>query len=84
MNEARDLAHWLRDPSRVKPMIVITTSVGAEAAWFDPVVVAEGVGALADVLVLPTGPLTWGFQAELPPMTEVYGGASRVSSNTTT
>ncbi len=36
------------------------------------------LGELADVHVIPTGDVSWAFSHAMPPMTQVYGGASRV------
>lgn len=78
VDAARALSRWLTDPARGRPVVVITTSAGARRPWVDVQAVEDGVGSLADVMVLPTGHLSWEFQAHLPPRTEVYGGAARV------
>lgn len=68
---ARGLALWLTHAERKKRVVVITTSAVTRRPFVDVATVDDGVGTLADVWVLPTGRLTWEFQAQLPPRTEV-------------
>lgn len=78
VDQARHLAHRLLGRERATPVVLVSVAAGAERPYVDPEEVAVGVGDYADVVVLPTGPLTWEFQVLMPPMTQVYGGASRV------
>lgn len=77
-DEARDLAAALQRPGRERPVVVISTPAGHDAPFVDPQRVAEDVDGLAEVVVIPTGDVSWAFSSAMPPDTQVYGGASRV------
>src|SRR5690606_37099821 len=77
-DEARDLAAALQRPGRERPVVVISTPAGHDAPFVDPQRVADDVDGLADVVVIPTGDVSWAFSSGMPPDTQVYGGASRV------
>lgn len=59
-------------------MVVITTAAGQDTPFVPAARVAEEVSGFAEVVVLPTGDASWAFSRALPPLTQVYGGASRV------
>lgn len=75
--EARRLAGYLLG-SRTTPVIVITTAAGQAQPYLDVHEIAGAVSGLAELHVLPTGPVSWAFSEAMPPGTQVYGGASRV------
>jgi len=77
-NEARELAAALQRPGRARPVVVISTPAGHVAPFVDPQRVLDDVAGLADVVVIPTGDVSWAFSSGMPPDTQVYGGASRV------
>ncbi|WP_143556811.1 hypothetical protein [Serinibacter salmoneus] len=75
---ARDLAQRLRARSFPWPVVLITVASGQEEPFIPAQDVADQVEGLAQVYVMPTGPQSWAFSNEMPPFTQVYGGASRV------
>lgn len=75
---ARALARELNDSSRGRVVVVITVPAGASRPLIDRDEVAEAVGDLADVYVLPNGDPSWAFADDMPPGTQAYGGAGRV------
>ena len=77
-DQARGLAARLRDPLRVEPVVVVSTAAGEREPYVDVDGIAAAVGDLAEVTVIPTGEVSWAFSYAMPPMTQVYGGASRV------
>jgi hypothetical protein len=77
-DEARELAAALQRPGRGRPVVVISTPAGHDAPFVDPQRVLDDVAGLADVVVIPTGDVSWAFSSGMPPDTQVYGGASRV------
>ena len=76
--EARELAHRLLTPGRLWPVVVLTIPGGHDEPFGDPAEIKEAVGDLADVVLMPTSDVSWAFSHEMPPMTQVYGGAGRV------
>ena len=76
--EARALAARLNSGARTKPVVVISTAAGQSDPYVDEEDVLSTLGALAEVHVIPTGDVSWAFSHAMPPMTQVYGGASRV------
>ena len=77
-DEARELAAALQRPDRSRPVVVISTPAGHDAPFVDPQRVLDDIAGLADVVVIPTGDVSWAFSSGMPPDTQVYGGASRV------
>lgn len=77
-DEARELAAALQRPGRGRPVVVISTPAGHDAPFVDPQRVLDDVAGLAEVVVIPTGDVSWAFSSGMPPDTQVYGGASRV------
>ncbi|WP_129784138.1 hypothetical protein [Promicromonospora panici] len=77
-DEARELAAALQRPDRSRPVVVISTPAGYDAPFVDPQRVLDDIAGLAEVVVIPTGDVSWAFSSGMPPDTQVYGGASRV------
>ncbi|WP_275004813.1 hypothetical protein [Promicromonospora iranensis] len=77
-DQARELAAALQRPGRDRPVVVISTPAGHDAPFVDPQRVLDDVAGLAEVVVIPTGDVSWAFSSGMPPDTQVYGGASRV------
>lgn len=75
---ARNLAARLNGAERTRPVVVVTTPAGNSKPWIDVEEITEKVGDLAEVYLMPTGPHSWELSHNLPPMTQVYGGAGRV------
>jgi len=59
-------------------VVVVSTAAGQNDPFVDVEDLASTLGELADVYVVPTGDVSWAFSHTMPPMTQVYGGASRV------
>ncbi|WP_026365862.1 hypothetical protein [Promicromonospora sukumoe] len=76
--QARELATELQRQGRPWPVVVISTPAGHDAPFVDPQRVLDDVAGLAEVVVIPTGDVSWEFSSGMPPDTQVYGGASRV------
>jgi hypothetical protein len=77
-DQARELAAALQRAGRDRPVVVISTPAGHDAPFVDPQRVLDDVAGLAEVVVIPTGDVSWAFSSGMPPDTQVYGGASRV------
>ncbi|GAA4722309.1 hypothetical protein APR04_001371 [Promicromonospora umidemergens] len=77
-DQARELAAALQRPGRSSPVVVISTPAGHDVPFVDPQRVLDDVAGLAEVVVIPTGDVSWAFSSGMPPDTQVYGGASRV------
>jgi hypothetical protein len=77
-DQARELAAALQRPGRSQPVVVISTPAGRDVPYVDPKRVLDDVAGLAEVVVIPTGDVSWAFSSGMPPDTQVYGGASRV------
>lgn len=77
-DQARELAATLQRQGRGWPVVVISTPAGYDAPFVDPQRVLDDVAGLAEVVVIPTGDVSWAFSSGMPPDTQVYGGASRV------
>ncbi len=76
--DAAALAARLQDPGRGWPVVVISTPAGSSRPYVDPETVLDQVTGWAEVVVVPTGDVSWAFSDAMPPHTQVYGGASRV------
>ncbi|MEV0891721.1 hypothetical protein [Promicromonospora sp. MEB111] len=77
-DQARELAAELQRQGRRWPVVVISTPAGHSVPFVDPQRVLDDVAGLAEVVVIPTGDVSWEFSSGMPPDTQVYGGASRV------
>jgi hypothetical protein len=77
-DQARELAAALQRQGRRWPVVVISTPAGHDGPFVDPQRVLDDVAGLAEVVVIPTGDVSWAFSSGMPPDTQVYGGASRV------
>ena len=77
-DQARELAATLQRSGRARPVVVISTPAGHDSPYVDPHRVLDDVAGLAEVVVIPTGDVSWAFSSGMPPDTQVYGGASRV------
>lgn len=75
---ARALAHSLNDPQRRRVVVLITIPAGGSAPLIDCDEIANEVGDLADVYLMPNGDPSWAFADVMPPGTQVFGGAGRV------
>ena len=76
--EARALAARLNSGARTKPVVVVTSAAGQSEPYVDVDDLSSTLGDLAEIQVIPTGEVSWAFSDAMPPMTQVYGGASRV------
>jgi len=77
-SRALALAKQLLEPARSQPVVVVSIASGRREPWIDATKVANEVGELADVYLIPTSDISWAFAGRLPQKTEVYGGAGRV------
>ncbi|GAB3160777.1 hypothetical protein GCM10027059_09470 [Myceligenerans halotolerans] len=77
-DEAREFARFLQVPNRAWPVVVVSTPAGRTTPYVDPQRVLDDVAGLAEVVVIPTGDVSWAFSRGMPEYTQVYGGASRV------
>ncbi|WP_136709623.1 hypothetical protein [Agromyces sp. H66] len=81
--ETERLAARILDPTRTRPLVLVTTTHGsngtdvAASVPLDPQRLLDEVGDVADVAVLPTGELSMHLDDLLPDMLQVYGGAGR-------
>lgn len=75
---AAALADLLNGSGRRRPVVVVTIPAGGTDPWIDVEEITREAGDLADVYLMPTGPLTWEFSRHMADATEVYGGAGRV------
>ncbi|NYF96900.1 hypothetical protein [Janibacter cremeus] len=72
------LAHHLLDPTRDRPLAVVTIPSNRTKPWIDPQEIVTTVGSGAEVHLLETGPRTFQLTSHLNRMAGVYGGAGRV------
>ncbi len=77
-DDARELATWLLLPGRRLPTVVLTIAGGQDQPFGDPEAVKDAVGDLAEVVLIASSAASWAFSREMPPDTQVYGGAGRV------
>jgi predicted RNA-binding protein with RPS1 domain len=78
-HEAEQFAReTLLSSSRTRPVVALTTSTASQQPWIDPLALAEQLGDLAEVVVIPTGDPTWALSAALPRRLDVFGGAARI------
>ncbi|WP_395245543.1 hypothetical protein ACGGZK_06940 [Agromyces sp. MMS24-K17] len=81
------LAQRILDPSRVRPLVLLSTRVGprghaaapapVDAVPFDVDTLLAEVGDVADVVLITTGDPTMELDRLLPARWQVYGGAAR-------
>lgn len=76
--DAEILAQELLEPTRSRPLVLISTPAGHTAPWIDAEKILESVGGMAIVVVLATAGASWRLAELLPPGAQVYGGAGRV------
>lgn len=76
-DQALELAEWVKNPLRRRPVIVTSTTSGNRPE-FDIAYIAERTGHVADAYLLITGAPTQVFSASLPDRAGAYGGAARV------
>ncbi len=74
--DARALAARILAP-RTRPLVVVSTDPATGDYVIDPARLADGVGRLAELVLVPTGDLSRIVAAALPERTQVYGGAGR-------
>lgn len=72
------LAHRLLDPTRDRPVAVVTVPMQRSESWIDAEDIVSTVGPGAEVHVIRTGPRTFQLTAHLNRLAGVYGGAGRV------
>ncbi|WP_277455361.1 hypothetical protein [Janibacter sp. DB-40] len=72
------LAHHLLDPTRDRPLAVVTIPSNRTKPWIDPQEIVTTVGSGAEVHLLETGPRTFQLTSHLNRTAGVYGGAGRV------
>jgi len=75
---AEALALRLLGPGRRWPVVVVTIASSQTEPYIDAEEIKRQVGDLGEVVVLPTGDVSWAFSHAMPRMTQVYGGAGRV------
>lgn len=77
-DQAEALARHLLDPTRTRPVVLVSIPVGRTQPWAD---VDELHASLADqctITTITTGTATRALAAQLPHGCEAYGGAARV------
>lgn len=76
--EAIALAEHLKDPLRIHPVAVVSTAPATNVPYVDVEDLLAQLPVDLPVYVIETGSATMTFANELPPKTQVFGGASRV------
>lgn len=76
--DPQDLAVLLLEPSRVRPVVVISRFSEEEDPCLDGVSIADELKGVADVVVVTNGPFTYELEKLLPPDTHIFGSAARV------
>lgn len=66
------------DPHRSRPIVVVTTGDRNPGGHLDAERIAAGIGPGCEVVVVPTGWLTYCLRDDLPDHTDVFGDAARV------
>jgi len=72
------LADLLLDPSRVRPVVVISRLPDLEQPRLDGEAIALELKGVADVVVITNGPPTYEFERLMPRDTHIFGSAARV------
>ena len=78
IEDSRALASAIRDPSRTRPIAVISIPAGRTRSYIDADEIADTVGDVVVVYVIASGEVSWEFSHHMAEMTQVYGGAGRV------
>ena len=73
-----DLARFVVDPERDRPIVCVTVQPRVERPLLDPDALARELGDAAEVWVVPIAKHQWMLTEELPKGLDVYGGAVRV------
>lgn len=76
--EAKNLASRIKDPARLRPIVVVTVASGHEAPWINADSIAQQAGDVVDVYVITTIDASWAFAGDMPEGGQVYGGAGRI------
>ncbi len=76
--DAAALAAHLLSPGRTQPVVVVSRSTGAAAAYADVDLLRTDLAGLASVHEIATIEASWAFSGAVPDMCQVYGGAGRV------
>lgn len=77
MGSGQELAVHLMQPRRLHS-VVVTRSARDDKAGFDAEAIYEEIKDWAEVIVVPTGRITYGLRDSLPSGWEVFGTAARV------
>lgn len=77
-DDARELARRLQSADRRWPVAVVTVATDQAEPFADVDDLVEAVGGLVEVVVMSSSEVSWAFSEQMPPDTQVYGGASRV------
>ena len=72
------LVAYLRDPSRKRPVVVLTVAKGQRAPYVDVTQLATQAAGRADIVVMPGDGLTRAFSNAVGPEAGAYRGACRV------
>ncbi|MHA6523538.1 hypothetical protein [Tessaracoccus sp. G1721] len=76
-DDAHALGAFLRNPARQRPVVVVSRATGAPEAYADVDNLHTTLHGIADVVEIETAEASWAFSEAVPPMCQVYGGASR-------
>lgn len=76
--QPQDLAATLLDPSRVRPVVVISRMSDDEQPRLDSDSIALELKGVADVVVITNGQFTYELEGLLPIDTHIFGSAARV------
>lgn len=71
------LAVRILDPTRARPIVVVTSGLRAPADRLDADRIATALGSDVEVVALATGSLTYALERGLPAETHVFGDAAR-------
>jgi hypothetical protein len=74
----QDLAALLLDPSRLRPVVVISRFSDEDSPRLDSESIALELKGIADVMVITNGPATYELEGLLPIDTHIFGSAARV------
>jgi hypothetical protein len=77
-SDAARLGSYLLSSQRRRPVVVVSRAATAAAAYADVEQLRRDLAGLADVFEISTLAASWAFSEAVPPMCQVYGGASRV------
>ncbi|MBB1511252.1 hypothetical protein H5399_01320 [Tessaracoccus sp. MC1627] len=77
-DEAAALGVFLRSSTRQRPVVVVSRATGTVEAYADVESLRSTLRGIADVAEIETPEASWAFSEAVPPMCQVYGGASRV------